>query len=467
MKNMIFKLFLFVFLFAGISFGQEISEKAIKAYEKDKNANKAFAVAKDAFEKGQIADAQKILLVIKESKKDVELYDLLAKVWEKLSVVDLAKSNYEEAEVLDTKNIARKYILADMYFKNDQIKESANKYLEIIKIDSTSKEAYLNLGNLFYKTKDYKADAALYLEKALKFYSELKVYQNCAKAYRDANNYAKSSEIALKGLEKYPENLDLKKLAWQGTLNSKNYAAALKVVVTIPDSVLSADELKYAGQIAEMLKDDKLMTKYYDLASLKNPNDKDLYVRLANKAFYDEKNYDVAIDYLNKKLALDPKHEASLKLKAWAYKMKKDWEGARKSFSDYVAVYDTSISGYLSLSECYDEDKLDSLSKKVEVYNKILRLIDGKEKQNKDIVASINNFFGIRAYKAKNWAGTIPYIKTAMGYKGEDLNSLVMVAACYENLKDYDNAVAYYKKAQRINPKDENVVKGLRRMSAD
>lgn len=463
---MILKSVLFVFLFAGITFGQDIAASALKAFDKDKNANKAFAVAKDAFEKGQVGEAQKILLILKEHKKDAELLDLLAKVWEKFGVIDNAKSNYEEAELVDAKNIGRKYILADMYFKNNQIKESINKYLEITKLDSTSKEAYLKVGTIFNMTKEYKADAALYLEKALKFYSDLKIYKDCVKAYRDANNPAKAFEVAERGLEKYPNDVDLRRIAWQSAIPVKNYEAALKHVVLIPDSVLSANEAKTAGDVANVLGKGDLNIRYYKLAADKDPNNKDLFFTLANNA-YGNKEYDKAIELFDKKLAIDPKHEKSLFYKAWSYKLKKDWEGARKSFNDYLAVYDTSVSGWINLAEVYDDDKLDSLGRKVEIYNKILKMIDGREKQYRDVAVSINMFLGYRAYTNKNWGGAIPYIKTAMAYKGEDLSSLVMIGACYENLKDYDNAVAYYKRAQRINPNDENVKKGLRRLSAD
>lgn len=467
MKNMVFKSVLIVFLLTGISYGQDYSTKVLKEWDKKKDAGAAFKVAKEAFEKGALVDAQKILLTIKDYKKDAEFFDLFAKVWEKYGVTDNARSSYEEAEVLDPKNIDRKYILADMYFKMDSIRASANKYLEIIKLDSTSKKAYFELGSIFFKAgKSFRADAAKYLEKTLKYYDDLKIFKNCAKAYSDANNTQKVYDIATKGLAKYPADLELKKQAWISSYMLKKDEDALKYIQMIPDSTLSSAEMKAAAQVAERLNNNAVATKYYNMASEKDPNDKDLYVRLANKA-YDEKNYDVAIDYFNKKLALDPKHEKSLLFKAWSYKLKKDYQGARNGFVDYLAVNDTSIAGWLNLAECYDKDKLDSLSKKFEIYNKILKMIDGKERQYKDVAASINTAFGIRAYDAHNWSSALTYLKKAMSLKGEEFSFLVMTAACYENLKDYDNAVAYYQKAKRINPNDENVKKGLRRLSAD
>jgi len=117
------------------------------------------------------------------------------------------------------------------------------------------------------------------------------------------------------------------------------------------------------------------------------------------------------------------------------------------------------------LANCYD--KIDSTSRQVEVFNKILKLVNGKERQYKDVVGSINGFLGYRAYKAKSWTSAINYLKTSMAYKGEDLNLLLMVGGCYEEMKDYDNAVAYVKKAQKISPNNELVKKALRRMSAD
>ncbi len=464
MKNMIFKSVLLVLLFAGISFGQDYFANAQKAVKKGDIAG-AFNFAKEAFQKDSTSAAWKILLQIKDQKHDPELLDLLAKVWEKMGVVDNAISNYEEADKLDPKNIARKYILADLYFKNDKIKEAANEYLNIIQTDSTSKEAYLKVGEIFYLAKgNFYADAGVYLEKALKFYDNLDIYHKCVLAYIKANNPAKAFEVSIKGLEKYPNDMTLKREAWQNALNSRKYEEALKYVVQVPDSLLTAQEAKIAGDVALMLKKQELNDKYYRLAADKDPNNKDLFLVMADKA-YKDKDYDKAIEYYNKKLAMDPKNADALNFKAWSYKLKGDWEGARQAFLDYTAVYDSSISGYLNLAECYD--KLDSTSRKADIYSKLMKMIDGKEKEYKDVAIATNYFFGYRAYTGKNWSGAIPYLKKILVYKGEDVNILVMISACYENMKDYDNAVAYLKRAQKINPNDENVKKGLRRLSAD
>jgi len=463
MKNMILKSVLLVILFAGISFGQDAAS-TLKAFDKDKNANKAFAVAKDAFEKGQVGEAQKILLIIKEYKKDAELYDLLAKVWEKFGVTDNAMSNYEEAELVDTKNIARKFILADMYYKADKIKECANKYIEIIKIDSTAKQAYLNLGNIFYKTKEYKADAAVYLEKALKFYDDIKIYKNCAKAYNDANNYAKAFEIADKASVKFPADVDFHRIAWQSAINTKKYEDALRHFGSVADSVLTAKEAKAAGDVANVLGKSDLNVKYYKIAAEKDPNNKDLFLNLADAA-YNKGEYDKAIELYDKKLAIEPKSPKATQFKAYSYYKKEDYNNARGALLDWLAISDTAVSDYMFLANCYD--KIDSTSRQVEVFNKILKLVNGKERQYKDVVGSINGFLGYRAYKAKSWTSAINYLKTSMAYKGEDLNLLLMVGGCYEEMKDYDNAVAYVKKAQKISPNNELVKKALRRMSAD
>lgn len=463
MKNMIFKSLLLVFLFAGISYGQGYFEQAQKALKK-KDIKTAFSLASEAYSKDSTSAALRICLLLKEDKKDVELLDLTAKVWEKMGVLDNTRSNYEEAEVMDPKNVQRKFALADLYFKNNQIKESVNKYLEVIKIDSTSKEAYKKIGNIFYMAKKgFYADAAFYLEKSLKFYNDIDTYHKCVETYEKSNNIEKAYEIAAKGLELYPNDLKLRKSAWENAIPIKKYAEALTHVAMIPDSILTSSEAKTAGDIASVLGKSDIQTKYYKLAGDKDPNNKDLFVNLGDRA-YNDKDFDKAVEYYDKKLALDPKHEHSLQFKAYAYFQKKDYNNARGAFLNWINVSDTSLTAYISLAECYE--KVDSTSKKAETYIKILRMAEGKERQYKDQIIPICYYFIERCHKAKDWSGAINYGKRILNLR-EDFNALIFVGGDYFNLKDYDSALVYYKRAQRINPNHELVKKGLRMLSAD
>ena len=463
MKNLIFKLVLILFLCSGISFGQDYVTNAQKAMKKNDIAG-AFNFAKEAFSKDSIDASWRILLSLKEQKNDAELLDLLAQVWVKMKVMVNAISNYEDAEKLDPKNIKRKYILADLYYAENMIKESANKYLEIIKTDSTSKEAYLNVGNIFYKAnKQYKADAAFYLEKALRFYDDIKIFKNCAKAFYQTNNYAKAFEVSERGLEKYPNELDLRKIAWETSVPLKKYEAALKHVMMIPDSVLTSAEAKTAGDVANVLKNNEMNIKYYNLAAAKDPNNKDLFVKLADNA-YNEKDFDKAIDFYDRKLAGDPKHEQSLQFKAYSYFQKMDYNKARGAFLDWINVSDTSVTAFIYLADCYE--KVDSVSKKNETYIKILKMVEGKEKQYANQIIAISYYFVERYRKVRDWNSANVYLKKILSLK-EDFNALVILGSNYYNVKDYDNALIYYRRAQKINPNHEDVKKGLRMLSAD
>jgi tetratricopeptide (TPR) repeat protein len=463
MKNMILKSLILVFLFAGISYGQGYFEQAQKA-QKKKDIKTAFALAQEAYSKDSISAALRICLLIKEDKKDVELLDLLAQVWQKNGVLDNTRANYEDAEVLDPKNVKRKYILAELYFKNNQIKESVNKYLEVIKIDSTSKDAYKRIGNIFYMAKKgYYADAAFYLEKALKYFNELDLYHKCVETYEKSNNFEKAYEVAAKGLELYPKDLKLRKSAWENAASLKKYEDALKHVVLIPDSVLTSNEAKVAGYFASLVKNTELNAKYYKLAGEKDPTNKDLFVVLADRA-YNENDYDKAIELYDKQLAQEPKHEHSLQYRAYAYLQKKEYNNARGAFLDWIHVSDTSFAAYQSLADCYD--KVDSTAKKNETYLKMLKMADGKEKQYKEQVTYICYYFIERCHKQKDWNGAINYAKKILSLK-EDFNALIYIGGDYYNMKDYDNALIYYKRAQKINPNNELVKKGLRMLSAD
>ncbi len=461
MKNLIIKSILLVFLCAGITFGQGYFANAQKALKK-KEVQVAFNLAKDAFAKDSIDAAWRILLIVREQKPDKEMYDLLAATYLKKDIVDNAIMYYQEADKLDSLNIERKFTMAEIFVKNQRFTEAVNEYLKVEKLDPTNIKALENISSIFFRAKMY-PDAALYYEKFIKRDNRIDNYVKCAQSYDNSKNFEKTLDIVKEGLKLYPNNEVLARLGFYSGIKTRKYEDALNCVVQIADDKLSAGEAKNAGDVANLLKKDELNVKYYKLAALKDPTNKDLFVKLADTA-YNDKDFDKAIEFYDKMLATDPKHDHSLQFKAYAYLQKKEYDNARGAFLSWIAVNDTSVTALLNLADCYD--KVDSTAKQVEYYNKILKMVEGKEKQYKEQIKGISSFNITRASKAKDWNTVIFNAKRILSY-GEDLSALIFCGSAYYNLKQYDDSAIYYKRAQKINPNHELVKDGLRRLSLD
>jgi len=93
-------------------------------------------------------------------------------------------------------------------------------------------------------------------------------------------------------------------------------------------------------------------------------------------------------------------------------------------------------------------------------------MVEGKEKQYANQIIAISYYFVERYRKVRDWNSANVYLKKILSLK-EDFNALVILGSNYYNVKDYDNALIYYRRAQKINPNHEDVKKGLRMLSAD
>lgn len=461
MKNLLFKSALFVFLCAGITFGQGYFASAQKAL-KNKDVQVAFNIAKEAFSKDSVDAAWKILLVIREQKPDKEMYDLLAATYLKKDIVENAIMYYQEADKLDSLNIERKFLLADIFFKSDRVRESVNEYLKVVALDPANKKALDNICSIFFRAKMY-PEAALYYEKVIKLDNKLDNYLKCAQSFDNSKNFEKAIEIVKEGLKLYPNNETLARIGFYSGIKTKKYEDALNCVKQITDDKLTANEAKTAGDVANFLKIDSLNVKYYKLAAAKDPGNKELFMKLADNA-YNEQNFDKAIEFYDKMLATDPKHEHSLQFKAYAYLQKKEYDNARGAFLNWVAVNDTSVTAMINLADCYD--KVDSASRQNEILLKVLKMVEGKEKIYKEQIKGISNHFIGRANKNKDWNSVIVNAKRILTF-GEDLTALLWIGSAYYNMKMYDDAAIYYKRAQKISPNHEMVKDGLRRLSLD
>lgn len=464
MINRIKLIYIFLF-FIGFTHlrGQNILSDVQKAIDKKQYEN-VYATAKDFLNKDSTKLALKIFIMLQSAgynNKDV--YEGLGDAYSKLGVDELALTNYEQAEAVDSLNTALKFKSADLLYKQKKYTEAVNKYLKIISIEPSNAKAYLSAATIFYQAKLYK-DASLMYEKYLALEKSLEAYQKITNALLEIKNYEKAYAFASEGLSKFPNNYTLMKNLALASYALKKFDESAKYYSSIHDSLLNISDYENAGRAFEQIKDDTNAIKYFEKVIQLDTSRSSIYMDLANILFKNQ-NYEQAVKYYKAKIKIEPDYELAYRFMGFSYIQLKNYDEARKALLNAAALNDTIVSTHYYLAQAYKG--LDSLDLAADHYKKIINLAEHKENQYKDQFIEANYFLGQRAFNKKNYATAIIFLKNVLQFKPNDVGTLEMLGLSYHQLGNTEEAIRIYKRVKQLNPKSEVAKKGLRMLSAD
>jgi len=463
-----------IFILIGIYFITLISITAQSKYEdadkavKKKDYAAALNIAKEFLDRDSASVAIKILIQLREyMSTDKKLYEYFGDAYGKIKVNELALTNYEQAESIDSTDVALLTKIADILYKQKRYTEAVNKYLKIVYLDPKNTKAYLETATILYAAKRY-ADAAIMYEKYLVLDKSKDAYEKITNAYNTTKIYDKSYTYAVEGLTKYPDDILLKKNAAIASYNLKKFEDAAKYYNAVPDSLLSINDLKNAGTSFSTIKSDSIAIMYFELVIKKdtsaNHNQSNLFMDIANSYFRNKEN-EKAVKYYAEKIKVDPQYEPAYRYMGFAYFIDGKFNEARQAFLDAKNLNDTTFTTNYYLAQCYN--RVDSTEKAAEQYLKVLKLAEGKEKQYKDAIFEASDFLGRRAYQRKNYSGAITYFSRALQFKPSEWRFMEMLGVCNFMLQNNDEAIKWYKATLKYNPNSDVAKKGLRRLSAD
>ncbi|TSA25343.1 MAG: tetratricopeptide repeat protein [Ignavibacteriales bacterium] len=435
-------------------------EKAIK----NKEYSKALTIAKEFIDSNNTTDALRLLIQLREKNfSDIKLFEYLGDTYSKMNVAENAIINYEQAEAMDSLNIQLKFKSAELLSKSKKYTDAVNKYLKVIAIDPNNKTAYLKAATIFYSAKLY-ADAAVMYEKYLGIDQSQEAFENIAKAFREIKNYEKAYKYAVEGLVKYPGDAALTKSAAIASFGLQKFEDAGKYYSAIPDSQLTVSDLKNAGKAFQMIKADSISIKYFEKVIAKDPSQSSLFMEMAN-IYFRNKDNERAVKYYLAKIKIDPNYELAYRYMGFANFAMEKWDNARQAFLKAKELVDTTFMTNYWLAQTYSQ--MDSTQQASDQYIRSLKLSEGKERQYKDEIYGANFFLGKNAYDKQNYNAALPYLKKILQFKSGDVGTTEMIAICYHQLQNYDEAIKWYRAVLKLNPKSEVAKKGLRRLSAD
>ena len=245
-----------------------------------------------------------------------------------------------------------------------------------------------------------------------------------------------------------------------GTLfqQKKDYLKALKsydsVLTLYPDNVQAN---LYKAQVLSLMGDKNQSFKLYQKVLSLDPTNSVAKSEIVG-VMQDTMSSEEFVKYLSEKAPNDKTMQAMLY--DYAYKLHKEnkTEDAIYAYNSFIKTNSSNVDAYVNLAICYAskndyknaENVLNTAKSKFPTNNLVLKTLQDVQKDSLSIALASAS----RSYEDKDFKTAL---QQYLAIKPVSEDSLLGVAACYQSLEDFDNAIIYYKKAMNIAPKNAEI----------
>ena len=227
------------------------------------------------------------------------------------------------------------------YRKAGDLNQAIEYYKKALKLNPQNYKVAGNLGVTYYSLEKYN-EALKFYEISLKFSDNesIQAYYNIALLYNKLKKYKKAAESCQSELDLYndytPSDVMFNKYAIYYTLGLSNYY---------------------------LKKKDDALTYFFKSLDL-NENYKDTYVNIGS-IYNDFGKLDLAKEYLNKALKMDPMDFCALENLGWTCYLEKDYVNAIKYTKKSVELNSKNADGFYNLGKIYSALKKDEQAAKM------------------------------------------------------------------------------------------------------
>lgn len=223
------------------------------------------------------------------------------------------------------------------------------------------------------------------------------------------------------------------------------------------DSVLTlypnnTQALLYKAQVFKEMGDNKTALNLYKRILAIDPNNADAKAEISG-AMKEALSPSEYIAYLNQNGTDEEIYE-------YAYKLHQDnkIEDAISGYKAVIAKNSSNVDAYVNLAICYASKEdynnaistLNSAKAKFPTNNLVLKTLQSVQSDSVSTkLATASSSFENKEYKKA--------IQQYLAINPATEESMLGVAAAYQALEDYNNAIEYYKKAEQINPKNAEI----------
>lgn len=360
-----------------------------------------------------------------------------------LYLEDVAKKSPNDIEVYS--------LLASVYNKQRNFQSAISAYKKVIELDPARDDAHYGLGTVYLKMRRYN-DAIAPLEKAAQLnLDNSEAYLHIGNSYEELRNFAKAADAYEKYLESNPKNAE------QGyyqlgfcRMELEQYEAAItalqEAVKTKPqDSTINhklAQAYHKAGQYENA-------AKTYHLLSELNPGAAIAYYNTILKMYDQAGMSDQAVNSAQKLIELQPKSADAVYNLGYMYTKLKKWNEAIESFNKALEIRPNFEYAYANIGNSYYQMK--NYNKSLEAYKKFAEIMpDSPEGWY---------WIGVNYMQLKKWKEAETPLKKTIELRPDYAYALYNLAITYLNLHDNYSAKEIYKKLTTLDP---NLAKKLK-----
>ena len=303
---------------------------------------------------------------------------------------------------------------------------------------------------------------------------DLEILGELADCHFQAGRFGDATQLYLILTQQRPDDLgyQVRYLSLLGRAKAYDAVVAQGREVLQRDTLLPV--LTLVGDAFNNMEQPDSAMRYYSAALLRRPRNASVVNKMAG-ILLDRKDYDGALKLADEYLALDSLNIDILRIKGLSHFLKGEYRPSAAAFETAIDEGDDTYAPHYYLAQDYshlnlfleaDEHfmrawQLDSTraSLALEIastrsrfmpyerevmpwFDKALAMTDPDPK----LMASIYQEYGRAEYTRMNWDKAILLYKTAYQYDPEYNSALSTIGYCYEQKKDYKNAVLYYER---------------------
>ena len=299
----------------------------------------------------------------------------------------------------------------------------------------------------------------IYMKKLAQAPSDAELHANIGAIKQAQGDFDSALSFYAKAEQINPSNVNTRLNV--GTLfqQKKDYLKALKsyesVLTLYPDNVQAN---LYKAQVLSLMGNKEESLKLYKKVLSIDPANSVAKSEIVS-VMKDTMSAKDFVAYLSQKASSGDKSMQAM-LYDYAYKLHKDnkVDDAINAYGEVLKSNPANVDAYVNLAICYAskndykeaQDILNIAKSKFPTNNLVLKTL--QEVQNDSMSTILVN--ASRLYENKDFNGALQQY-LAVSPATED--SLLGVAACYQSLENFDSAIAYYKKAMSVAPKNAEI----------
>ena len=297
-------------------------------------------------------------------------------------------------------------------------------YMKKIQKSPNDAELYANLGAIKQKQNDFETALRYYAKAEQINPSNVQTRLNIGTLFQQQKDYVKALQSYNSILVLYPDNVEANLYKAQALEASgakdQAYDSYKKVLALDPSNTLA--KAKVNSMVEESMTPEETLA-YLKSSVTKNPQMVNTLYKHAIK-MHKENNLDEAIKY----------------------------------YREVIRFNSSNAEAYVNLAICYGQQQ------EYDKAAQVLNVAQAKFPNNTQIKSTLANIQtdststkiadASKNYSTGNYADAL---KDYLAVKPATKDSLIGAAACYQGLKQFDNAINYYKQAERLAPADKDI----------